>query len=276
MYIVDLIHPVRKFELQTHSIEELSSSLGISKEELEEKNSWLNINDEWYYFKRINQLEKFINELLGTYLANMLGVKTVNYEIAKVDDCYGLLSKNFRQKGKTYVTTYDLDLRLCPNGLSNIEEVRAYFKDDIKYRKFILSLLKSVAIDYYMNQIDRVNENMLFVKNEDSLELANLFDFGLSMNVSLSGMKKMEDEKVRHLYTAFLSLAFPSPEVDELFKKYPEFETYLNTLLGFNMSYFLNQLERNYPLAIPRKVKNDYIEYDTNKKEHIKVLQKRV
>lgn len=276
MYIVDLIHPVRKFELQTHSIEELSSSLGISKEELEEKNSWLNINDEWYYFKRINQLEKFINELLGTYLANMLGVKTVNYEIAKVDDCYGLLSKNFRQKGKTYVTTYDLDLRLCPNWLSNIEEVRAYFKDDIKYRKFILSLLKSVAIDYYMNQIDRVNENMLFVKNEDSLELANLFDFGLSMNVSLSGMKKMEDEKVRHLYTAFLSLAFPSSEVDELFKKYPEFETYLNALLGFNMSYFLNQLERNYPLAIPRKVKNDYIEYDTNKKEHIKVLQKRV
>ena len=57
-------------------------------------------NGIWYYFKKDIEYGFYpftiSEELIGTYLANILDLETVKYEIAKTKNNYGIASQNFK------------------------------------------------------------------------------------------------------------------------------------------------------------------------------------
>ena len=172
-------------------------------------------------------------------------------------------------------------------GLSNIVTVREYFKEEKDYYNFITSLLISTAIDFYMNQIDRVNENLLFIKDKNSLSLAPMFDYSLSMDIGRKSVcakfddiarlytfyyKENERKKEQKFGSAFLNITFPSREARKLFYDYPKFYETFKRLIDFDMESFLNMVEDNYPIAIPKYLKEHYLGYSKEKQAFIKKM----
>ena len=291
MYIVSFKTPVIELEKTDYDIDTLSKEINTSPYDILHKPNWFKIGDEWYYFKAMDKLERFINEILGSFLAESNGIPTAKFKVASYFNgrytSYGLISKNFKLQGKTYTTTYDLKLPVYDQGLSNIVTVREYFKEEKDYYNFITSLLISTAIDFYMNQIDRVNENLLFIKDKNSLSLAPMFDYSLSMDIGKKSVcakfddiarlytfyyKENERKKEQKFGSAFLNIIFPSREARKLFYDYPKFYETFKRLIDFDMESFLNMVEDNYPIAIPKYLKEHYLGYSKEKQAFIKKM----
>lgn len=75
MFIVDFKIPVIKLEKTDYDITELSKQINTTLEEIIHKPSWFMIDGKWYYFKGMEKLERFINEILGSFLS-----KKYNYQ----------------------------------------------------------------------------------------------------------------------------------------------------------------------------------------------------
>jgi len=291
MFIVDFKIPVIKLEKTDYDITELSKQINTTPEEIIHKPSWFMIDGKWYYFKGMEKLERFINEILGSFLSKKYNLPTVDYKVASFDNgrytIYGLISENFKLQNKSYSTTYDLKLPVYEQGLSNIVMIREYFKNEDDYYKFIVSILKATAIDFYMNQIDRVNENLLFVKEEDKIELAPLFDFSLAMDIGRKSVcahfddiagcytyfyKENDKREKKKFGSAFLELTFPSPELKRLFRDYPEFYETFKSLIEFDMHEFIDYVEDSYPIVLPNYLKEHYMGYNKEKTSFMKKL----
>lgn len=292
MFIVEFATSVIKLEKIDYDIKQLSKIINASEEEIKRNPNWYLVNGKWHYFKGIDKLEKFINEILGSYICKKNNLPAVDYKVAKVTNgrftTYGVMSENFRLQNKTYTTTFGLNLPIFEHGISNITNVREYFKNETDYYNFIVSILKAVAIDFYMNQIDRVDENLMFIKDENKIELAPLFDFSLSMDIGRKSVSQEYNEVtklVQYSYkknpqitdskyygSAFLEMMFPSEELRKLFSDYPEFYETFKNLIDFDMQGFLKYVEINYPLALPKALKTHYLGYHEEKSELIKKL----
>ena len=79
----------------------LSRKVDMKKDLLEIWNAWYKYDNEYYYFKKMDDNpNRFVNELIGEKLANRLNLDTVHYEIAKQGYNYGVASKNFKVSTK--------------------------------------------------------------------------------------------------------------------------------------------------------------------------------
>ena len=293
MFIVDPKNPIIQLKPTSYDANELAKEINSTPEEIMHKPSWFFVDGKWNYFKGMENLERFINEILGSFLAQKYNLPAPTYKVAQLNKgkvtIYGLISENFKLQNKKYVTTYDLKLPVYDQGLFNIVMVREYFKNEEDYSNFIVSLLKATAIDFYMNQIDRVNENLLFIKKRDKLELAPIFDCSLSMDIGRKKACKHFDD-IASYYTyfykendwkshkkfgsAFLELTFPSKEMKKLFRDYPEFYETFSSLIDFDMEEFLTYLEANYPLVVPKYLKQHYLKYNKQKTKFMKSIIK--
>ena len=56
--------------------------------------NWYKYQNHWYYFKDLITEDEVTSELLGSYVAKYLGLPTVNYQIARLNGSYGLISED--------------------------------------------------------------------------------------------------------------------------------------------------------------------------------------
>lgn len=60
------------------------------------------INNQWYFYKKENSNYGYpfylMDELLGTYLAKTIHLKTITFSIATVENQLGIASLNFKKK----------------------------------------------------------------------------------------------------------------------------------------------------------------------------------
>lgn len=262
MSISNLILPettITRFSSKLTSPYKLSRTLKIRKEIVTLWNNWHEINGSWYYFKSFDNypdpISNFINELIGEYLSFGLALPSVHYKIGKADDKYGLLSLCFRNKKNRYIEPNNVGLYVNNNNLNNLKEIQNYCKDENNFKEIVSELSKMIAIDLYMGQTDRTNNNFTFQKNKDGLHLAPLYDFENSFLTP-------RDIYEPTTYNAASLFTIKLKHKKEI-KNYPELERYLNKLLSLDIEKVLNDIAASFKIDIPEeriKIYKKYIE----------------
>ena len=110
--------------------------------------------------------------------------------------------------------------------------------------KLCLEMLNLIALDIYMGQVDRYNENIMFEEdNNQVLRLAPLYDFERSLKQNYLGKKTIYESE---LYS------FPNiEECKKFIKRYPIFRDILATYLDINLKEIIERAYYRRGLQIP-------------------------
>lgn len=246
----------------TQSIKELRTSYGMENKIINTWPNWVKLDNIWYYYKERVDEYYILNELIGTYLADYFSINTVNYKIAKNNDNYGLLSKNFRECKTKYYTSYDWDLFNNNNSTNILYTLRSFCLDEQNYHNLLNDIFKMMAIDSYMGQMDRNANNFFFSVKDGNTRLAPLFDYERSFNFNF-------EDSWQYL-NYILTLKYPSSDLYGLFNDFPEFYSCFSSILNIDMENILNSIENDYDLKIDDGYKVHYLLSDLHKKKLVK------
>ena len=235
----------------------LSRKVDMKKDLLEIWNAWYKYNDEYYYFKKMDDNpNRFVNELIGEKLANRLNLDTVHYEIAKQGYYYGVASKYFKNKDSKYYFMKDLCLPNQPSNFSNLERLKDKCKNKKEYNTLIKEILKSVAIDLYMGQLDRYQANIQFRKDKTGLHLAPMYDYEKSFLI---------DDN--YLQTNLIRVDLNS---DEYIRMYPYLKDLLEELFSTSIEDTIEEIEDERKIKVPNLIKFNYTGLVNNRQKTIK------
>lgn len=235
----------------------LSNKLGYKTDLISVWPDWYKYNKELYFFKKMDDKpNRFVNELIGEKLSNILGIDTIHYEIAKQGFDYGLASKNFKKTGNRYYFMKDLYLPNQPTNFSNLDRLKEKCKTNEEYEILLNEILKALAIDLYMNQMDRYQSNIQFRKDKTGLHLAPLYDFEKSFLLN-------ENYYQSNLLRVYLNS-------DEYIKTYPYLKEELEKLFELDIEDTLEEIEDERKIKIPNTMKYEYKGYVNNRKSLIK------
>jgi len=238
----------------------LSNKLHIDYSILKIWHSWYkDSNKEYYYFKDFNNDNKrFINELIGEYLAKKISLDSIHYEIAKKDDTYGLASKSFINKKNKYYYMIDLYLPNAPDNLYNLERLKDKCKTDEEYETLLKEIFKMTAIDIYMSQTDRIkSSNIQFRKDRTGLHLAPLYDYE----------KSFMDPNIAIYKSNLLTLNLYK---NEYINEYPYLYELIDNIFEININHVLEEIEDERKILIPNNDKFEYEKFYNIRKKQIK------
>ena len=176
-------------------------------------------NGIWYYFKKDIEYGFYpftiSEELIGTYLANILDLETVKYEIAKTKNNYGIASHNFKKTDNNYYKFNDLvDIEIN----DNIDILKLLITKE-NYQILLDQILKLLALDTYMLQQDRCNINLQFKQNikTKELQLAPIYDYANC------------NSNVKDTYiTKNVLFNVTEGNINELVERYPKYKEYIS------------------------------------------------
>lgn len=265
-----------ELEKSPYTLEEQSQMIGIDFRMLKDKPNWYFVNDNWYYFKAIGDLQVLINEMLGVKLATSMVLPTVNYKFAKISKgkytFYGIISPSFIENNKTYLRANELGLKYnC--GHKKLKKLRKLCGSDDNYNKLIEQLNKLSLLDFYMSQLDRVPNNMFFVADESGLNLSKLFDYSASFNTFgesnfysyfpnvetyYSHYHEENKENFNYICSNYLfSLTYPSKETIKIFSTISLQDSLLK-LYNFNLVDSIHEIEEDIHYKVPNGVIKHY------------------
>lgn len=226
-------------------------------------------NNIWYYFKKDLDYGFYPftipEEIIGSYLATKLNLRTVEYEIAKVKNNYGIVSKNFKTQENFYYTFYDL-VDIETN--DNIDILKLFVTEE-NYEVLLDQILKLLALDTYMLQMDRCNINLQFEQNikTKNILLAPIYDYANCIQCVNNDF-----------LTKNILLSVTKSNFAELIQKYPKYKEYLDTLLEQNLKQIWQQICIDYKLnqdCFTYDRVSDYYEIKSdNQKKYLKELIK--
>ncbi|MBE6136443.1 MAG: hypothetical protein E7181_04155 [Erysipelotrichaceae bacterium] len=166
---------------------------------------WRLIDNEWWMYKSETK-EEIYSELIASKISNLLNIPTALYEI----DGEYIRTKNFAYK-------------------SNFEPLSSLAGDDDSY-EHVFSLLMSInkelvkqylKISYFdalVNNVDRHNENLGFMRNKRTgriISLAPNFD----LNMSLFSRNKLLSKTKDGFISYFIKFVESNNQVKEIFKE---------------------------------------------------------
>lgn len=215
------------------------------------RTSMTKIGEDFYFYKRSRE-NGIINELLGCYFAKAIGLSTVQYHLGKNSSQeYWLLSKLFFEPGFEYKFVNDyLGPSPYPNGFNYLFP-SIHRLEKFKKQPMFEDALKLIALDLFMWQVDRNNENIQLKEKEGEIFLAPVYDYGSSYDFSTLNYDFYENPLVIiRKNTASLKL---------LFLMYPKVYEYLHTLMDIPMRDALEDIEREHGIEIQEEIKDYYI-----------------
>lgn len=248
--------------------------------------NWYKYNDTWYYFKGIDRIEFFINEVLGSMIAKYLNLPTVTYKLGKrefkYDSFYGIMSPNFKEEKMKYVDGFSIANTKVVNKPSNLKIFKKICWDQENYNSLVSDFLKKCALEIYTSQVDGVACNTYFQIDGKKTSLAPLFDYSASFNTLIKNSEydftniyysytysypeNLGYKEFMYKYGNFIfTLDIPSKEFTNLTKLYPSFRDSFFKLLTFNTKEALDEIEDTYKIVISDRLKGHYIEECNNK-----------
>ena len=231
-------------------------------------------NFEWYYFKQEEKNDEIkypyylLDELMGSYLAQFIGLSTISFQIAKRDSFVGLASKNFREKECDYYFFDQLPIAQLlefSTSFINIEMFKSSCIDNINVDKLVDCIFKLLALDLYMLQMDRSRVNLQFQINRDTI-----YDFSNCAD-------KWQYSTSFNIFNPIITLTYNNIPI--LCKKYPQFLECLSMLVTKTMSSTWNQICEDYHFNQDCfayfKAKEHYQLKDENQKKLLRDIQAR-
>lgn len=259
---------------QERNMEVLSKYVNVPVPILEVWHSWYNVDGNWYYFKPYESIYFLFNELIGEQLARYFCVDTVHYELAfckKKNNpylrsfdkySYGVLSKNFRQKNKRYLSSIDLHIPGDSKHISNLKskKVKRLFSDEENYNMVIEKIIKMTILDFYMNQWDRRACNFCFSKDKNNfIDLCKLYDYENSFSY------------VSNIYeNSILQFNLNNQGTLNYIKNNEVMQQQLYRLLDLNIIEIMDEIIDYYNIIMPKDVKDIYLDNDKRMKTMVK------
>lgn len=233
-------------------------------------------NNCWYYFKKDKNNYEYpfhlIDELIGMFLSKKRDLKALEYEISKVNNTYGLASKNFKTDDYTYHTFSSLiGSPLDGDKYYNLELLKLACIDEANEKKLLEHIFKLFAIDIVMLQKDRCGVNLQFQidKKTSEIDLAPIYDFS-----SCSSKIIENPEKIWNLRNIILDINESS--IEWLLKNYPLFKEELEFYLEQNLSAVWDEICLYYHLnqdtATYERIKDYYEIKQESVKKYIRQL----
>lgn len=268
-----------KCQINRDTISKMSDRINIDRDTLTCYDSWYQLDDGLYYFKR----EFAFTELLMSELYNAFKIKSVELLIADNGFNTGVLSKNFRMKNKSYSCIDDfMNGKLSSNGIKTVDDMRnSYSKVESLLRKILSSkncdeilayLSRMIALDFFCGQCDRYGRNLTVEEDKKTSKVivSPLTDNGYSF-----------DNNPYSYYGFFQDMYFPTP--DEKYEDISKKEVFLTLrfvltnkafrdalveTLDIDMLGVLKRVKEKYSLTFETKDVDEVISY-TDKKKRI-------
>lgn len=254
--------------------EELSEVINIDKKVLDLKNNWYLYNGEYYYYKSLFSAFKFLNELLGEYIALYMELPTVQYDIAlNRGEIAGLLSKNFRKTDVNYV---------------NAKKLRRYEYLMMKWtlKSNVITELRQVIDrmlikDLYTCLSDR-KSNVLCIRELFGIRLAPFYDYELSFcDINYERHLDEFNEYYNPLFVSnpFVKYSEMKPisyeDIRHMLKRDEYLEDQFDKIIDFNIEHALEVIRDKYNLTINDEILTYYKDFsDRRKKELIKNIKR--
>lgn len=196
------------------------------------------IDNTFYFWKYAD----IINELIGSYLSSLIGLDSAQYEIGVYNGVNGVtrvLSKLFFEDGFQYyyANGYEKAMPFQTSINRNFRNYLYYFSERLNFldSQVQSEMLKLIAVDLKMGQLDRHVENIIFKKDKD-LHLAPVFDFTNSYS------KNPKD--FQYYQNPFLFLRMNAISLRKFAQTYPEIMEYVRILREITMEDILAAIER--------------------------------
>lgn len=166
---------------------------------------WRLIDDEWWMYKSGTKEER-LSEYIASLLSEKLGIPTAHYEL---EDTY--------IKTKCFVGDYNLEpLAAFLGGNDDYEYVfNKLFEYDKKLAKEYLML---IWFDALVNNVDRHNENIAFLRDKNTGNIISLAP-NYDLNVSLFARNTVLSKEKDGFITQYLSFVKSNETVKELYKE---------------------------------------------------------
>ena len=246
------------------SLSTLSRKTHVRKPVLRTWDTWYLHDKDWYFFKAFNGSDdittkfRFVNELIGEELSNIMELDTIHYEIARINNHLGLASKAFTDKKNRYYFIQDLNIPADCMNLRNFERLREICKTDEEYETVKNEILKLFAIDIYMNQTDRKFKNLQIKKEQRKLHLAPVYDY-----------EKSFQNPEEQIYKSCFARIDLSTKIDE---EIPNLKDNLDTLFDLDINDVLETIEDDKKIIIPDNLKEHYKSFVKTRRNIIKRL----
>ncbi len=171
---------VAHYKCKALPIDDLAHMVSLSKDYLEEKPTWYEVNGRLNYFKKRNDYRLFTELFFGYFGSEILGLDTLEYRLASVrkidpDHPYGgnpdlgLLSENFQNKElyNYYLVSELMDSKVlglngCDYSLTGLLKSFEQFLDVECYNMCKDFLIKLFIADAFTMQLDRNPNNIGF------------------------------------------------------------------------------------------------------------------
>ena len=249
-------------------------SLGFPKKMRYYAHNVVVIDGKYYYAKKCTT-NTLINELLGTYFSNLIGLDVVDYRIGKTNNDLSYLyalSEIFYKDDYTYTTVEDMfaslrpdDTRAYSKGLGSLYVCDTSILSLINSPQLIDSALKMTAVDLKMGQVDRYNYNVVLRDNGIEKELEKVFDFGWSYDI-------YRDDNIKVFYNnPFILVKKDYVSLSMLASRYPEFGRCAAILSSAPVGDVIRDIEKENNIKVTNEDFKYYVEKD---KEYTKVLRK--
>lgn len=263
---------IDKYFLNAKEHSELfSKELGIKQRWLNIDNSWFQLDDGLYFFKK----KDIFNELFLSELIKEYKVRCVDFSLAVFKDNIGIISKSFRKKNKKYYeyddffNAYDI---IAPKKLTILNHMFRQILTDKNRMKIMNDFYRLTVFDWFTGQNDRTSFNMIFEVGDD-LKIAPITDNGSSLIYI-----RDEDKELEKYYRIYMSvfdhLVFPinnklnkkSIYIINLINNHLEFYKYLCKSLDVDINTILNRVIEKYNLIVSKSDKEQLISYFDKKK----------
>lgn len=224
--------------------------------------NWYKYQNHWYYFKDLITEDEVTSELLGSYVAKYLDLPTINYQIAKLNDSYGLISEDL-EVGKNIFKDFYFWRRRYTNFYEFLININQDFGDLLTLQFFKIALL-----NIYLDQKDFNTGSLLFKKEDNNLKLLGVLDFEKAMITRQSKLKLYSK-----LYTSNRFFSNQLKDIPYILKDFPKFRKEIKKILNLDVLVFLNKIEQDYGIKMTSYLKNNCID---NEKIIKKVINKYV
>ena len=185
-------------------------------------------------------------------------------DITPTEYDFQIASNDFKRPNRKYhyLRQYQFDKHM--NKFSMMLEKT---KDEENEHKLCVEMLNLIALDIYMGQVDRYNENIMFEEDKNGiLRLAPLYDFERSLKQNYIGEDTIYDSE---LYS------FPNiEECKKFIKRYPMFRDILASYLDVDIQEITQRAYNRRGLIVPESKWEFYKSFETKRKEIInKIVQ---